>query len=249
MDARVDQGVPDSKEMSDLILRVMVGVNDMSFKRWGNRVLTGPFGGMIIPQRSPWDDGNASTKLLGTYEHELHEVIEYSLWRQPVTVVNVGCAEGYYAIGYARKEGVDTVYAFDINEESRLIAQDYAERNKVTINTLHGAHAPEQLIVTSPGRTLYFFDCEGEEETLIDLDRCPPLAGADIIVECHDFLKPGISCKIADRLSATHRVELVKPSLPDMRILQRMPTAFGVLAVVEKRPMPCCWLACWANKQ
>ena len=246
MDARTEYYEPDAKEMTELLLRVMDGVNAQSFRRWGNKVMTGPFTGMIVPERAPWADGNASTKLIGCYEHELHEVIETALWRQPAVVVNVGCAEGYYAVGFARKDL--EVYGYDVSPGSLIVCQEYAEKNNVQVILEKGIKEPETLPSFNK-HTLYFMDCEGDEDTLVDLDRCPSLVNGDVIVECHDFLKPGVGSRVADRLARTHRVDLIRPKLPDLRFLEKLPTAMGVLAVVEKRPMPCCWLACWANSK
>jgi SAM-dependent methyltransferase len=243
---------PDAKEMNDLLLRVMRGVNGQAFRLFGSKVHTGPFAGMIIPERTPhWDDGNSGTKLFGTYEHELHAAIEYAVWRLPKIVVNVGCAEGYYAIGLARMLEAD-VYGFDICEESLLMCKDYAERNNVMVTLAVGCKSPgEMRLPDLPGRRLYIVDVEGEEFELLDLGKCPELINSDIIVECHDFLRPQVSIMLADRFSRTHRIELVRPKLPDLtqfQFLSKFPTVMGTLMVVEKRPMPCCWLTAWANR-
>jgi hypothetical protein len=187
------------------------------------------------------------------YEHELHEAIAYAVWRAPALVVNVGCAEGYYAIGFAKGT---KVFALDTNTEARLLCSDYAEQNKIqddNLSILEGAQAPEELRFDgAEGHRLYIVDCEGAEVELVDLERCPELRNADIIVECHDFMRPGASRFLADRLAATHRVELVRPQLPDFgrfQFLRYFPTAMSVLLLVEKRPMPSCWLTCWANSR
>ena len=252
MDARPADDEPDSKEMNEILLRLMRGVNGQAFRLFGNKVMGGPFTGMAIPAQAPWADGNSGVKLMGVYEHELHEAIAYAVWRDPRLVVNVGCAEGYYAIGFAK--GAKT-FALDIDADARFMCEDYAERNHVQSNLsiFDGAHEPEKLRFDGvPGHRLYFLDCEGAENELIDLERCPELRSADIIVECHDFMRPGTSRILADRLAATHRVELVRPRLPDFGQFQFMryfPTAMSVLMVVEKRPMPCYWLTCWANSR
>jgi hypothetical protein len=44
---------------------------------------------------------HTSPKFLGTYERELHRVIERAIWRRPKYVLNIGCAEGFYAVGLA----------------------------------------------------------------------------------------------------------------------------------------------------
>ena len=53
-------------------------------------------------------------KLIGSYEEEVHLIIEEIIRRRYSIVVNIGCAEGYYAVGFALRIPDAIVYAFDI---------------------------------------------------------------------------------------------------------------------------------------
>src|SRR3954471_21407829 len=61
-------------------------------------VLNGPFAGLVYPSV---DASLASlfAKLLGSYEREIHPVVEKICTAEYTDIVNVGCAEGYYAVG------------------------------------------------------------------------------------------------------------------------------------------------------
>jgi hypothetical protein len=65
-------------------------------------VMDGPFRGMILASETAGAAGDITSKLLGTYEADLHGVLEKAVGRAPRLVINVGCGEGYYAIGLAR---------------------------------------------------------------------------------------------------------------------------------------------------
>jgi len=245
--------IPDSNTMCVLLQTLMRGVNHQLFAQLGDRVRAGPFEGMQVPEQAPWADGNAGCKMLGTYEHELHEVIERAIERRPVGVINIGCAEGYYAIGLARRLDVN-VYAYDIDEKSLRCAERYAELNNVRdrVLTMHGLKPGDPFPYFSD-RSLWIVDCEGDELKL--LQPTPELEHADIIVECHDFmLKPESSATITEvltgRFAGTHSIERIKPSLPPLdcyATFAQSPAIMAVLAVIEKRPMPFTWLAMWAN--
>lgn len=259
MDAKVDDRLgldwsePTPEEMNTLLFRIMCGVNAQFFRTFGNKVMEGPFAGMEIAETGPWDDGNSSTKLLGCYEFELHETILHACWRRPKVVVNVGCAEGFYAIGLARMLPQTTIAAMDINLASLRKCEEMAERNGVwkQIEFLEGARSPQELVLPGYwGHRLYLVDVEGAELGLLDKDICPVLQHSDIIVECHDFFDRDTSYKLAERFGPTHRVELIRPRFPRLdqfKFLATSPTVMSALAAVEKRPMPCCWLACWAT--
>src|SRR4051812_47368421 len=61
-------------------------------------VASGPFRGMRYTACA----AGVAPKVLGTYERELHDWIVGLSSRGYECVVNVGCAEGYYAVGLAR---------------------------------------------------------------------------------------------------------------------------------------------------
>jgi SAM-dependent methyltransferase len=239
--------------MDALLLELMRGVNEMFLKSMGNTVRHGPFKGMVIPppKEESWADGNFSTKVLGCYEFELHDAIAHAMSRNPKTVINVGCADGYYAIGLARLMPEVKVIAVDENVAAVNKCREYAERN--------GVGASVDVVVGStmglpdiPGRRLYFIDVEGDELKLIDLQQCPQLITSDIIVECHDFLDKDISLKLSERLAESHAVEIIRARLPlfsRYEFLNQTPGIMQVLMVQEKRPMPTLWLACWANRK
>lgn len=244
------RNIPSEQEMNDSLLIIMRGINHQCFSLLGDKIVTGLFKGMVIPEVAPWDDGNASTKLLGAYEFELQKAVVRAIERKPEVVVNVGCAEGYYAIGLARLVPSLKVYAADIDQLSLDICEDYAKRNGVSVETVNGFKSAADMNSVGASEGLFVVDCEGAEIALLDKSACPGLVSCDIIVECHDFMNPTISSTLAKRFSDTHDVEVFWPQLPrlgEYPFLATSPTVMSLLTVTEKRPMPTLWLACWAK--
>jgi hypothetical protein len=66
----------------------------------GPRVRHGPFRGM----RYEANRVAATQKLIGAYERELHPWLERVLAQRPTRFVDIGAADGYYAIGIARRD-------------------------------------------------------------------------------------------------------------------------------------------------
>lgn len=257
MDARVDDrlgGVPSPGRMEELLQELMRGVNAMFLQSMGNVVRHGPFKGMIIPtpDEESWADGNFSTKVLGVYEFELHDAIAHAVSRKPKMVVNVGCADGYYAIGLAMLLPDAWVIALDQNKQAYMTCREFGARNKVDVVCGPGCSSPLELgLSNSTDHRLYVIDVEGDELKLVDPDACLELCRSDIIVECHDFLDSNISLTLANRLAKTHAVEIIRARLPlysRYEFLSQSPGVMQVLALTEKRPMPTLWLACWANE-
>ena len=101
-----------------------------------NRVQSGPFAGLVYPDTTL--NAHATPKLLGCYEAELHPALDQVLQTAYDSVVDIGSAEGYYAVGLALKlpepERWRRVYAYDMDADARelgrqtIAANDCAER-------------------------------------------------------------------------------------------------------------------------
>jgi SAM-dependent methyltransferase len=218
---------------------------------FGTRVQAGPFAGMELPAASSWGDGDRATKILGCYEANLHDAIRRAVERAPATVVNVGCAEGYYAIGLARLLPQARVFAYDIDAAATAVCAQAARDNGVAV-TIGGECTCALLAehAAGAGRVLLFLDCEGAELTLLDPERVPELDRCDILVECHDFVDRSITATLQRRLAATHAVELLHQGPRDPHAVAELagwPELDRWLLVDEGRPESMTWLACWAK--
>lgn len=211
-------------------------------------VQAGPFAGMILPARVCWGDGDTLPKLLGCYEAELHQWIAAVVATPPDLIVNVGAAEGYYAVGLARLMPNVAVYAFNSAALSGDICREAAQLNdvagQITVAGHCGTDTLQTLLATS-GNPFLLCDCEGEERNLIDPARVPALAAATIVVECHDFIDTSITQTLIDRLTATHELQGVRESARDPNAWPFLTTLNSLdrwVAVCEYRPCTMHWL-------
>lgn len=174
----------------------------------GPRVLSGPFVGMVyVPQAT----GSAlMPKLLGTYEEELHDVIEQILATDYTAIIDIGCAEGYYANGLAMRLPSTPVYAFDIDPEAQALCKEMARLNGVEERvTVLGKCQPSDLKTLMTGHSLIVCDCEGYEAEILQPALVPAMAQADILVELHDQVQPGLTPLVLGRFHETHRATII----------------------------------------
>ena len=207
-------------------------------------VKSGPFKGMRYVSRSPW--GAFVPRLLGIYEQELHPILA-DICRQPYpTVVDVGCAEGYYAVGLALRMPSSHIYAYDTDARARAICSRLARLNEVSdrvhVGDLCDSRALNGLSLKGG---LLVCDCEGGELDLLDPDRTPGLRECDFIVETHDFIKPGICASLERRFADTHDIRRI-PTEPREPAhypgLASLAPADQQHAVSEGRPATMHWL-------
>jgi precorrin-6B methylase 2 len=219
----------------------------------GLGVQSGPFSGMVLPARTSWVDGDLTPKVLGCYEAELHLAVRQAVERRPAVVINVGCAEGFYAVGLARLLPHAKVYAFDIHERARAVCREAADTNGVGERLrVDGACTAQRLMeLAGDNRVLIVLDCEGAEYDLITTEASHRLSKGDLLIEAHDFIVPDVTAILERRLSATHAVERIVeqsrdpnafPALHDLSDLDR------ALAICEFRPGIMTWLAAWSRE-
>jgi len=216
----------------------------------GNRVLAGPFAGMALLENTSWRDGDFMPKLIGSYESNLREVLAQAIERSPATVINVGCAEGYCAVGLARLLPNVTVYAFDIAAEACAICTRAAEGNGVAERVVVGGRCTTEhlsRILEFPERILLVMDCEGAERELLDPAKVPGLAKCDIIVETHGS---DITSDLEARFCPSHDFNQIAQGGRDpneVPELRKLDESDRWLLVDEGRPESMMWLALWAR--
>lgn len=206
----------------------------------GQQVVRGPFAGLRYGDALTTDLG---AKCLGSYERELQPSIERLIAKGYSRVINIGCTEGYYAVGLAMRLPGATVFAYDIDDSAQRQCRDVANLNGVASRVRIAGECTQRSLSEEVGtHCLLVLDCEGCELELLRPDLVPELAEADIIVELHEFLGYGAD-DLVGRFETTHAVELVAstPRNPsEYEELAGLPAADRELTLFE-RPFTMRW--------
>ena len=173
-------------------------------------VRNGVFKGMKYPEAK--SIGSVMfPKLLGCYERELDPTIESICQTAYTEIVDIGCAEGYYAVGLAMRIPTATVYAYDTNSEALQLCRDMARMNGVDDRVVTDSFCGPETLTTLPltEKGLIFCDCEGYEKQLFTKDNVNSLSRHDLVVEVHDGMDLSISSYIHDLFAATHHIQMI----------------------------------------
>jgi len=219
-------------------------------RRTGQCVRSGPFVGMRYAADSV---GSAYIpKLLGIYETELTAEVENICRHRPGLIVDIGAAEGYYAVGLAMRNPQAKITAFEMNPQGQAALREMAALNRVSNRIeVRGKCEPADLAATlgdSP-RPIVVCDVEGYEATLLDPKVVLALTKAAILVELHDFIVPGITDELKRRFKTTHTIKHIwqKPrsrsQFPWNTLGTRLlPKSYLDWSVSEWRPVQMSWL-------
>lgn len=231
-----------AKWRSELISNTLV-------ERSGSKVLSGPFKGMNYPVRAA--EGSRSARLLGSYEASLAPIIEDIVTKAYALIIDVGSAEGYYAVGLARRLPKARVLARDANPKAQALCAALAVANDVADRVeIGGLMQHADFDICKAQKTLVVCDIEGAEAELLDPVRAPGLRGADILVEAHDTLRQGLSHLLVERFKATHHVRVIGRQLDDSGFpdwMEALSDLDRLVALWEWRGGPTPWL--WMVKK
>lgn len=173
-------------------------------------ILNGIFKGLFYGEINE-EGSSIYSKLLGSFESEISADLRSLLEKDYAYAVNVGCAEGYYAVGMAYYKPGLMVKAFDISERARTLCKQLAIYNKVEKQIMiGGSFSVEKLNdMNKYTRALFIADCEGCEAAIINKDLTDAFPNFDYIIELHYHVVPAILEKLSALLNKTHTIKLV----------------------------------------
>ena len=184
---------------------------DILKKKFSSLIVRGgPFKGLIYPDFIAF--GSAMyPKLLGCYESELNFIFERFLKKDYHSIVDIGCAEGYYAVGIAMRKPNANVYAYDIDEKAIAACKRMATLNKVEKNIKLGSFCTSETLLNMEfgEKSLIISDCEGYEKELFNRKVAEHLKNCDLIIELHDLYSEIITPTIIDAFNQTHNLDFV----------------------------------------
>jgi hypothetical protein len=215
----------------------------------GHTVYSGPFRGMKYVGESV---GSVYyPKLLGTYERELHRIVDRIIELAPDRIIDVGAAEGYYAVGLALRLERSEVIAFEETNEGRNLLIEMCHLNRVATRVRVQGRCDEQSlleVVPATGSAVVICDVEGFENELFDSGALAALRRAYLLIELHEFASPGIADRLSSRFATTHNVRRIwqevrnRVDYPFANWFTKMlPSAYASYQVQEFRPETMSW--------
>ncbi len=210
----------------------------------GMKYLSNSVGSLLLP------------KILGTYELELKEAV--GMLPHFELGLDVGAAEGYYAVGFLMKGICGRMIAWEMTSEGQDLIKKLAYINGVARKiSIEGTCDSESLSVVLERETgksiLLMIDCEGYEEELLGSIDPALLANTTLIIETHDFVIPGVHDRLVQLMRKTHHVtEIDRQKRKHSDLTFKLSGRFRIfelpllrrIAMVERRFPNMQWMVC-----
>lgn len=222
--------------------RIYDNLNRRILLEFKSKVHSGPFKGM-----SYIDSSNGSTfvpKILGSYEKELHTIVEKIIESEYTNYVDIGCAEGYYAVGFA--------YRLRSNQNVKIFAYDTNENALHNLNKMARLNGIENKIVSKPlfdyqefehfkgEGTFIMCDIEGDELNLINVVLAPEFLNCDLLVEVHDggVRRKEIKEHLKRSFEKTHNIQIIDfraKGLEDYNYIKWIPSKSKRIELLDEK--------------
>jgi len=204
------------------------------------------FGSMLYP------------KLIGSYENEIEDVFKDIILKNKFgCFIDIGCAEGYYAVGMALSMSDLKVYAYDTEKSARKLCLEMATlnevKNQINIHEYFGQNSLKDFD-TANTSTFILCDCEGYEIEIFTENNILDYKNCHLLIEMHDFINPKISQHLKNIFYNTHNLKIYKS---EKRQINKYKNYFDGLnlnsfekqyILDEKRPCLMEWLYCEPKK-
>lgn len=153
----------------------------------------GPFVGTKLASMNHWSGADRGSMLLGMYEKEvLAELVRLSEDRD--VLIDVGAADGYYAIGSLVGGLVSTALCFEVDTDGQRMISLQAELNGVqdSVTVLGAADSRfatdlKNHLPNGTSNSIFLIDIEGGEFELLTDSVLQVISPAPLIIELHDF--------------------------------------------------------------
>lgn len=180
-------------------------------------VAQGPFRGMRLAYwpASTMMGYSMMAKFVGTYEREIWPFVEEVCSLSPDVLIDVGSADGYYIVGFARRLPGSRIVGYEMSPSCvHAMRRNYRLNGSPGRLEQRGRCDPAALRSALRGadRPVVVCDVDGYEDALIDPARVPELQRATILVEVHDPLSPGVAGRLMERFAATHEIRVANES-------------------------------------
>ena len=178
------------------------------FEKCNGTVQRGLFKGLQLAPNPWWGGLDLGSQCLGYYEQEITELISSLPDQATKTFIDIGAADGYYAVGMLLSKKSKKCICFEASSVGQAAIRETWMLNGAPgdLEILSVANQPSILSLPelNSENTLILIDIEGGEFNLLTDDVINRLADSVLILEIHDW-EPDFLPNYCDLICRLHR--------------------------------------------
>ena len=152
----------------------------------------GPFKGMRLSSKRWWGGRDLGSQCLGLYEKEILDVIETMPVAGCNTFIDIGAADGYYAIGMLLSGKAQHAVCFESSDLGRsTILENWKLNGRPGTLTCYADATPSSLARLSPAEledSMVLIDIEGAEFMVLSDAVLSLLSKSEVMIEIHNWV-------------------------------------------------------------
>lgn len=162
------------------------------FNMLGGTVAYGPFKGLVLNKERWWGSLDLASQCLGLYEREFLDILQNLKNDEFNRFIDVGAADGYYAIGMLTSKLVRNCVCFEQSEIGQAaIRNSWIENGAIGELEIFG-QATAETFFGYPSHyfdnSLIMIDVEGFEFDLLTLTVLEHLKSSTMLIEIHNWV-------------------------------------------------------------
>lgn len=158
------------------------------------KVMSGNYKGTYLINKSHWSKFDFASKLLGLYEQQIQNfIVEIQKKKALKNFINIGCGDGYHALGLIKNKFFEKSICYEISPEAREILRINLKENNIENNFIIHEEAnlekiKDDLKNINIEETLFLIDIEGNEFKLLCSEDLNFINQGYLIIEDHNFM-------------------------------------------------------------
>ena len=193
---------------------------EIGFK-FSNTIAYGVFKGMKMSDKVWWGKYDVASKILGQYEsHVIDKIVQLS--NECDTFIDIGAADGYFAIGAVKSELYSKSICFELSEIGQKVIIENSKLNDISDSVaVYGVATEDSIkdILSQNEKAVVLCDIEGAEFDVLTVGMLEVLKNCSIIIELHDTFTAGADNrreKLFDRAKNFFEISYLSRTNPDV---------------------------------
>jgi hypothetical protein len=162
------------------------------FEYCNGTIQYGPFKGLKLTSNTWWGGNDLGSMCFGLYEKELLEFLTSDSLIERDTFVDIGAADGYYAIGMLKSNRVKKALCYELSPEGRnTINLNWKINNQPGEIEVKGdvfIDFKSSINTIDLKKSIVLIDIEGAEFSFLDIEVLGTLKDAIIAIEIHNWI-------------------------------------------------------------